>query len=303
LSRSAIRLLALCALAGACNALNGSGDLAIGDGIDAALTDGATAIDGAPIREGGSDSPVDPPANDGGVDACAANTTSRVVDLGAKNAAAYRSTRTKTIDAVLDDWDCATPLILDGSHTASTRYDAGAGAEMSSQVYAEWDDANLYVAWVATTVLAPQGANAMYPFQNDSVELYIGGEGALVGSYRPVDREYVVDYKNLVGVYSTPPNPSKTGFTSHALASANGFVVEMQIAASVVGLVTLGAGKKLGFDLGSNRGNGATQVGQQFWAYASPVTCTCTSSCCCGAGPGVDQPSCNTLRWSLLELR
>jgi hypothetical protein len=161
----------------------------------------------------------------------------------------------------------------------------------------------VYFAYVVTTASPPQGASATSPFFDDSVELYIGGSGALLGNYRPGDRQFIVDHNNLVGAYATGSPVAKTGFTSQVVASANGFVVEVQVAASVLGVAALAAGTKLALDLATGRGDGASQLGQLFWALQAPDPCACTASCCCGATGQTDQPSCDSRRWSVLELR
>jgi hypothetical protein len=284
----------------ACNALTGADDLvteAVDSGEPEVVTQegGGGSVDSGPpaVPDAQADASVEP-------DACAVQAASHVASVGPAEAAAFASTRPKTIDALLDDWDCQTPIPLDAAHGASVIFDAGAVDGIGAQVLLEWDPLHLYAAFVVTS--PPPMGDDVEPFFNDAVELYLASTSPGVGFYRTTDAQLAVDHAGRAKLYRDDVGMSAAGVIAATRLTATGYVVEVQVAMSVLGIISASAGSRLGLDLAVDRGDGATQLGQLLWALVAPPACTCGMSCCCGKGAN-DLPYCDTLRFGAVELR
>lgn len=281
--------------------------LVFGSGFTACLTIAACGLDvvgSAPT----STSSTSPTAATGG-DASHEANTSPLGDAqghcqstpasGPGELLAGHRTSTVTIDGQLDDWNCASFLRVDVTSAAKVVGDASTRTVW--EVAAVWDEDAIYVA-VRTTDATLDG-NSADIYLNDSIEVYLDGDGVLTGSYGPEDHQYVLDHLGNVRDYGPDPEITPTSpFAAAVTSSKIGWIAELRVDKSLLGATPLSSGRGLGFDFAGN--DGLDQASHVVWYYAPTCTCSQTGNdaCCCGAAGDGDDPHCNTQRFGRLRL-
>ena len=170
--------------------------------------------------------------------------------LGPGQAAAYPSLKSKKIDGDLGDWGCSEPLLLDAA-SAAVAYSEGDGTPaVTVRARLEWDDSHLYFAAEVIDPTPGQG-NDSRPYMNDSVELYLRGSKGPDANYSTEDHHFIVDHAGRT-MEDSPPlvelDTDPAGFEAAVLLSADGYRVEAQVDAAILG-GPWQAGRTLGFDL------------------------------------------------------
>ena len=122
-----------------------------------------------------------------------------------------------------------------------------------------WNSGYLYVGY---KVLDGSLYNdSTYPWDDDSVEVYIDGDHNRGTSYDSHDRQFIKGYNDST-IYSTQ---STTGVQHAWKAISGGYTVEMAIPWSNIG-ITPAANMTIGFDIGFNDDdNGSDREGQLMW--------------------------------------
>lgn len=276
----------------------------LGSGITAGLAVAACGLDVV----GSAPNPTDP-TSPSGVDASTAANTSPLGDAqgrcqstpasGPGELLAGRRTSTVTIDGQLDDWSCASFMRIDTASAAKVIGDASTLTVW--EVAAMWDEDAVYVA-VRTTDANLEG-NSADIYMNDSIEVYLDGDGVLTGAFGPDDHQYVLDHLGNVRDYGPDPEITPTSpFASTVTTSKTGWVAELRVDRNLLGTTPLSSGRGLGFDFTGN--DGVDQASHVIWYYAPTCTCsqTGTDACCCGAPGNGDDPHCNTQRFGRLRL-
>jgi len=221
-----------------------------------------------------------------------------------------------TIDGDLSDWgstsftllDAADAALIMGPNGTCTPATATSQCLVPNGETAEFaflrDSANLYFG-VRVTVPVVGGGSTTNPYTNDAIEIYLRGDPMATGDYTAIDHQYVIDWQNLVTDYGPSPTDSgqtnPPGVTSAVKVASgdNGYVVEVKVALSEIGQMSLAPGQMLGLDLGVDHGQG-TAATRSFlvWWMATHAAPSCTTSKCMGCSP--DQPYCDTLTFGLL---
>ena len=268
------------------------------DAVGVALTGGAAgpetggpsdgaAVDGGAPEDAGTDAPL-------ATDACGA-----VVVNSSGQLAARRAGFAVNVNGDLGEWSCV-PFVRVDQDSGVARYPGA--VTIAAEIATLWDDAGLYVA---ARVLDPavQGNDATEIFYNDSIELYLDGDGNLTGAFGADDHQYVIDHANRRRDYGPQPsvNPPGGELTSAARLIDGGYVVEARISAGALGKSAFAAGNQVGFTFGATNGNGNAQQQLLYW-YRNPGTTTCSCAGCCCTNDGNDWPHCNTHRFGRITL-
>lgn len=206
---------------------------------------------------------------------------------GERAAVAVRSSSTKTIDGDLRDWRRCPAFAVNRASSARSEGDPLANAIM----FVEWEPDALYVAaWIWDGTLE---GSSPYLWQNDSIEIYIGGHGELVGDYRPEDHQLIVDHRGVAADHaglSPVPHPD-----AKVKTYPDGYLVETRFAADSLG-GKLASGNQLAIDVLLN--DGLFQTRFLIWALTPHSDCKGCVLCTCNRSPAFD-----TLFFAPLTLR
>jgi hypothetical protein len=247
-----------------------------------------TSSDGGDvIDDGANDAGSD--ANDAGSDASdagAKDASDASADAGCPTASATfrngtltvpRAARTLTIDGDLSDWSCATFFHVDKTN-AGAILPTGVVIPNKYDFAVAWDSSYVYVAAHMIDPVPYEGNVTPEVFNNDAMEIFIGGDTTFDGSYSAIDHQFVIDWKNRTREYK--PSVSKVpvaGFQSAVMKTPDGFVVEARIAANEIGHASLTAGTKFGFSIAGDESDGTNQFG---WMVAYQPDSGCINTCC-----------------------
>ncbi|MCC5021830.1 MAG: hypothetical protein J6386_03075 [Candidatus Synoicihabitans palmerolidicus] len=174
---------------------------------------------------------------------------------------ALKTTSTITIDGTLNEsvWD-------DVSFVTMAKEVVGSGNNTAS-FSTLWDSSYLYVAAVVfDSSLYNDTANTGSPlniWKDDSVEVFIDADHDHSTSYDADDRQFTQGYNDtaLGGI------GSQTGVSHVWSAITGGYVIEMAIPWSNLGITPVGGGTTIGFDMAVNDDDdGGTRENQLVWA-------------------------------------
>jgi hypothetical protein len=207
---------------------------------------------------------------------------------------AHQASSALVIDGELSDWSCAQFYVLDASSAA---YPPNATAKSSAAIALMWTKDTLYFA-ARVTDATVAGTNATQPYENDAIELYLGG-GAPMGTYGANDWHFVVDYSGFARAYqgnagAAPPQ----GFASSSKKTATGYVIEISVSAAVLGMGSLAAGASIGFDVQLDDCNDvdAGRAGfVEYWLAPNQLQC---DACACTTM----EPYCDTYAFGKVAL-
>jgi endo-1,4-beta-xylanase len=234
-------------------------------GLDSLTYDepAAVAADAAPQDAATSDA-TEPPRCQGGTS---------FVDGGVYHAPRARSA--VTIDGVLDEWGCVPFVRIDPTHNG---YAAAIDGGSTLNVYdfaVQWAPDHLWIAARVDDSLPFRGTSTE-PWQNDSIEVFVDGDGLVTSSYQGDTVHWVVDYANLgkkyVGSLTAAPSP---GFVAAVKQLDAGYALEMRVDAVEIARTSFITDATLGFDFAGNESNGTTQAVQLGW-FRGP----CADACC-----------------------
>ncbi len=179
------------------------------------------------------------------------------------------------IDGDLADWP-ACFVSIDATHNPTRDLDH-MGAFASGRFSLAHDATKIYLA-ADITGIAPLGDEAVPGiFENDSVSFYLDGDGVFTSqAYDSDAMQLVIDHANRVQGFRDGMNVTATSVTSAAITSGNHYTIEASVAPSTFGLTAFGA--SIGFDLGIENGDGASQLSEVLWYQACELPlCGCMS--------------------------
>ncbi len=221
---------------------------------------------------------------------------------------AFKSTQTKVIDGLDDDWGCEEPFDLTGADAVLKHTNDG-GYYTSGACKFEWSPTNLFFFCNVTDPTPGDGTSTNLTV-NDAVEVYVSGTpiASRTGNYGALDHQYVVDWRGMTAEYDngTQKVAAPAALTAAVTTHSGGYKVEGSIAdTALVTGSSLAPSTTLGLDLAIDDG-----VGQQIaiiWAQATHAGCgACTIAICCCAGdngPGsMDYPYCDALAFGSIGL-
>ncbi len=201
---------------------------------------------------------------------------------GARWATVRQSTKPKTLDGDLSDYDGCVSIVLDG--TTAARIEGKPAA--SAKVFVEWEPAAL---WIAADITDPklQGKDPVRPYMNDSLEVYVSSAGLRTGDYGPNDQQFVIDHKGLSLRYRRYPKNGTPELNPDALAihTPSGWRVEMRIDAVAMLGAPLAKGDVRFLDLMLT--DGVRQSSFLVWAMQPHAACSC-KRCDCNRSPAYD---------------
>jgi hypothetical protein len=190
-----------------------------------------------------------------------------------------------TIDGDLKEWQCAKFYSFDKNNAAVHE-----GTDKNiSNAYAfavSWDTAYIYVAVRVTDPTAKEGNTTPNVFNNDGVELYLGGDAVWSGTYTSKDHQWVVDWSNRAREYQNDNGEAPSGGFKSAVTtttSPTGFHIEMRVAASELGRTSFPLNDKLGLAFVGLDSDGTNRSSWMLW-YRPAIAC----------GGGCCQIWCNT---------
>jgi hypothetical protein len=266
--------------------------LAIACGLSAEGTGSpaASSSDASVVTDASASSAQDANGTNGAGGACA--------DAGRNGAngsmTAHEATTAPVVDGDLSEWSCATPFVLDPT---SAGYTSGT-ANSTAALALTWTTDTLYFAAKVTDGKIA-GTNTSDPWHNDAVELYVGS-GAEMGTYSPSDWHFIVDYNGFARAYQGSMTFSTLqGFASAAKRTASGFVVEMSVSASLLGMTSFAMGTSLGFDvqLDDCEDSAADRAGYlDYWVASGQPACPGCTNC------GTMEPYCDTYAFGKVAL-
>jgi hypothetical protein len=209
------------------------------------------------------------------------------------------------VDGELDDWACIAfaPLDEETAGQSDSQYDGG-GVPVSATFAMTWSTDYLYLAVnvVDPNVLGGNTTTSEIAL-NDSVELFLDGDGQLIGDFESAEHHYVGDWKGDVAEYGEVVTPTPDQFKAAVQKSAGGYTVEAQIYHKSLGTDPFVEGRQLGFDLAIGDGDGSEQWAFLLWFFRPgseyQSSCSC-SACCCNEAD--DEAWCNTHRFGHLKL-
>jgi hypothetical protein len=264
----------------------GGGDAALdgaaGDGadVDAALDASLDAADAADAPRDGR--------------ACDASTLLEAGRLGSPALGGA-----VTVNGDLSEWGCVPFVVMD---RVTSGHAAPADASIRAEFATQWSASAVYFAFRVFDNAAPSGADNVDPHNNDSVEVYLDGDGFLMGNYDAGDHQYVVDHLAQYKDYGPEPPVVPPGgqFARAVVKNGNDYTVEMSVSAAALGRASFASGNILGFDVQINNHVGTTPHAETLIWRVNPQPCSCGAPCCCGQGG--DLPWCNTQRFGFLHL-
>jgi hypothetical protein len=200
------------------------------------------------------------------------------------------------IDGDLSDWPCDGWVAVSASNAAYVK----TGSEpLSAEIAVRWDKGYVYVA-ARITDPSVGGNDAIDPYKNDSVEVYVTGDATPTGDYDAISHQFVVDWKGLVADYGPshgglPADKNPPHLKAATGTTPGGWTFEASIGQQAFAFGPLASGSQLGLDVEINDGDGTGQVGALIPALAPALsTCACLQQCCCGKSP--DLPYCDSAR-------
>ena len=256
---------------------------------DAGPSPGRDASTGADAADVGDDAPNDDAGVGLDAGSCADAATARFTSTTG-TLEIHPAPRAVTIDGELGEWACTKFFTFDRTSAAEVHGDAGIPNTYSFAL--AYDATKLYVAVRATD---PQLLGDVTPdvFQNDAVELFLGGDAVFDGTYDAADHQYVVDWKNRSRVYQNNGGaPASGAFASAVRQTTTGYVVEASIGASEVGRAAYTSGASLGWGIAGDNSDGTMQTTWMNWW--KPSAAACVGGCC--------SIWCNTLLYATLSL-
>ncbi len=204
------------------------------------------------------------------------------------------------IDGVLSEWPCDGRIDFSATNAAYTKPSTHS---LSATVQARWDKQNVYLA-VHVIDSTVGGNDAVDPYNNDSVEVYVSGDSSLNGDYDVTTHQYITDWKGLVVDYGPShagdnPDTKPAHFVAASVTVSDGWTFEASIGWQALygaGGAVFASGTSLALDLEINDGDGTSQIAALVLTLApAQPTCTCVQNqCCCGATN--DLPSCDSAR-------
>lgn len=224
---------------------------------------------------------IDGGASDAGADAAEppCPPVGTTPSTGARYAFAVPSRPPKVLDGDLADFRRCVAIRLDSTTAARTH----GSTVTNANVYLEWEPSALWVGIDVGDVVT-EGTDAVRPFFNDSVEIYVSGAGLRTGDYGPLDRHYVVDWAGRAREYA---GGREVGPFAAAMAATQptGYRVEMRIDASAISTAPLAKGDVKFLDVLVS--DGIQQSAWLLWAMQPHASCACTS-CLCNTTPAFD---------------
>ncbi|HEY8074472.1 MAG TPA: sugar-binding protein [Labilithrix sp.] len=247
----------------------------------------ALGVELSPADDAGAPPPAPPPPppppgdDDAGNDAArdagsdAASCDAQEATFLAPTLHIHPATVPVTVDGDLSEWACAKFFAFDKTNAGVIHLDASTPNTYSFAV--AYDANKIYIAVRATDAPPLLGDVTPDVYNNDAIELFLGGDSTFDGGYSAIDHQYVVDWKNRRAEYRNGPvlTPS-AAFVSAVKTNATGYVLEASIAASEVGKATFASGAKLGWGIAGDNSNGTAQDTWMDW-FEPSVTCT---GCC-----------------------
>lgn len=260
----------IAASATACGALLGlSGD------DDAPVTSVPSGVDAAPAIDSNADASG---FADGGCPTFAS---------GARTAVVRPSSRTKTIDGDLSDFEATSAFVLDACNAAETR----GNPQATASVRLEWTANVLYVA-IDVADSSREGTDASPPYLNDGVEVYVTADAERNGCYGANDRHFIIDHTGVALRFQVQdPDAAVEPMAADqvkVVPTAGGYRVELAIDAASTFDATLTKGQTLYFNVLLNDNNGEAQANLRIWAkhpFDADGVCGCGS---CGGSPAYD---------------
>jgi hypothetical protein len=251
------------------SAPSGDGGASDANALDAtgASSDGSTSRDSASNGGGDGSSTADAAAKDAG------KVCDPKGDAGVSPGAfvATHAAAAPVLDGDLSEW-CVPFFHLD-STTAVVFKPTTITADMAAM----WTPDAFYFAIHVADATHPT-PDPLDPFKNDAAELYLGYDPSIDGSYGTTTYHFVVDYQNLARRYadaSGGPFVPPTGFSSAVKDTADGYDIEISVAAELLGAATLSAGT-FTFDAEISDGDGTQQVGVLYF-YTNPAVTLCAT--------------------------
>jgi hypothetical protein len=254
-------------------------------------TDAAVAIsaDGAASGTDGATSA------DGTVPACPAPGNA------ADTATSMHASKVKT-PVVLDgdgaEWSCVDRFAFTGGQRV-VNLAAGRGI---ADVAMQWDEQHLYV-WASVTTAAPAGnAPRATNYQNDSFSFFVS-QPAPTSAYTANDHHIVLDSTNLLTDYAIGTRTGLAGINGKAGSVHDDgvtltFVVELQIAASIVGRTAFATNDTVRVNFQINDGPSGTPP-YRIWML-DPSVCTPVAGC---TVQGTSEPYCDPRCTGVVTLR
>jgi hypothetical protein len=146
-------------------------------------------------------------------------------------------------------------------------------ADLSGTVSVLYDNQNLYFLYQVTDNAKRASSNNFW--ENDGIEIYIDGNNDKATAYDANDFQFVVRYDGTN--IKEGHDKAVTGIVASSVSNATGYVVEVKIPWSTVG-VSPSSGKLLGMDFHINDSDAALRDGKLAWfatadnSYSDPST-------------------------------
>ncbi|HUB10024.1 MAG TPA: sugar-binding protein [Myxococcales bacterium] len=209
--------------------------------------------------------------------ASSGGTTSGGTSSGGNVWTACRAPKAFAIGGDLSAWSGVPSFLLphtDAVVAPTSPVAPASDAQLSATVQTAWDATALYVLVQVTDPTVVDFPDASYPYENDSVELYVDGTDSRLAAYDAGDYQLTVTAFGEAAAYQDGPSLGSAGFSYAAVRTGGGYAVEYGVPWAL--LVGNDAGT-VGFDVAvnGNDGGGPWRESQLMWsgdggAYRDP---------------------------------
>jgi hypothetical protein len=272
-----------------------------GCAFDAAGLAGATGDDSggdAEVTPGMVDAGFDSPEGDGDVDVPRADAAPADADVpGETRVSCPRAT--PTLDGRLLEWPAPTVSFAMDDVAERIEVTGGYADSVKVEFHCAHDDQYIYVGYQAVDDdVSATTSDALY--DDDSVTLFLDARGDATGPFGNDDHEIYFRPSVTANVKDYGPAGAQLLIVGTIWPERSGYVVEVGLAKSTLGMGGAPLPRTLGFNLGvadEDRAFLSDDFAYGIWYRADRPTC---ASCC--ADWGVTRPWCDTTTFALLRL-